>query len=296
VFLSAHSESLHSMSEQMNALNKLKMIFYCFYFVAFMTLYLCDKFQVRNERNKAREESKMLRTKLESALKETNAIKREKLELEAQNDQLKKEMERIHLLLLKHAGTWDHELLEALESEDPEHDVSSKTVDGGSAIGSSSSQNVPELAVNSVSGDLFHLNESLQSRPEREHGDSLVIDKDSCIEEYILQGAVPKHAVEMYVTTKENAVDRDVDGLDHASRDELGLAVCSEVTQTLNKTEVILDFQCRINDDALPMNRRFSQQAVSDLPSPDKEHLLQKLSMLQLRLDEASKTVQAERE
>ena len=86
-----------------------------------------NEFQVRNERNKAREESKMLRTKLESALKETNAIKREKLEMETQNDQLKKEMERIHLLLLKHAGQWDHELLEALESEDPEHDVSSKT-------------------------------------------------------------------------------------------------------------------------------------------------------------------------
>jgi hypothetical protein len=44
------------------------------------------------------------------------------------------------------------------------------------------------------------------------------------------------------------------------------------------------------------MSRGFSQQADSDLPSPDKEHLLQKLSMLQLRLDEASKTVQAERE
>ncbi|PNF27638.1 Coiled-coil domain-containing protein 102A [Cryptotermes secundus] len=207
--------------------------------------------KVRNERNKAREESKMLRTKLESAFKEINAVKREKLEVEAQNDQLKKEMERIHLLLLKHAGQWDHELLEALESEDPEHDVSSKTVDIGSAVGSSSLQNVTELAANSLSADLFDLNESLQSRPEREHGDPLVIDKDSCIEEYILQGAVPRHAVEMYVAAKENAVDRDVDGLDHAD---------------------------------------------SDLPSPDKEHLLQKLSMLQLRLDEASKTVQAERD
>lgn len=253
-------------------------------------------FQVRNERNKAREESKMLRTKLESAFKEINAVKREKLELEAQNDQLKKEMERIHLLLLKHAGQWDHELLEALESEDPEHDVSSKTVDVGSAVGSSGLQNVTELAANSLSADLFDLNESLQSRPEREHGDPLVIDKDSCIEEYILQGAVPRHAVEMYVAAKENAVDRDVDGLDHVSRSDLGLDVSSELTQNLNKTEITLDFQCKTDDYTLPMNRQFSQQADSDLPSPDKEHLLQKLSMLQLRLDEASKTVQAERE
>lgn len=252
--------------------------------------------QVRNERNKAREESKILRTKLESAVKETNAIKREKLELENQNDQLKKEMERIHLLLLKHAGQWDQELLDALESEDPEHDVSLKTGDGGNAVGSSSLQNVAELTVGSVSADLFHLNESLQSRPEREHGDSLVIDKDSCIEEYILQGAVPRHAVEIYVTAKENAVDRDIDGLDDVSRDDLGLAVCGEVTQNINKSEVTFDFQCKTNDDTLTMSRGFSQQADSDLPSLDKEHLLQKLSMLQLRLDEASKTVQAERE
>lgn len=252
--------------------------------------------KVRNERNKAREESKMLRIKLESALKETNAIKREKLEMETENDQLKKEMERIHLLLLKHAGQWDHELLEALESEDPEHDVSSKTANGGSAVVTSSIQSVGEVAVNSLHTDIFGLNESLHSKPEREHGDPLVTNKDLCIEEYILQGAVPRHAVEMYVSAKENAVDRDVDGLVRANVDDLGLAVCTEVTQNLNKSEITVDFECKTNDDTLSMNRRFSQQTDSDLPSPDKEHLLQKLSMLQLRLDEASKTVQAERD
>lgn len=252
--------------------------------------------KVRNERNKAREESKMLRTKLESALKETNAIKREKLEMETQNDQLKKEMERIHLLLLKHAGQWDHELLEALECEDPGPDVSSKTANGGSAVVTSSLQIVGEVAVNSLHADIFGLNESLQSKPEREHGDPLVTNKDLCIEEYILQGAVPRHAVEMYVSAKENAVDRDVDGLVRASVDGLGVAVCSEVTQNINKSEVPSELECKTNDDTLSMNRRFCQQADSDLLSPDKEHLLQKLSMLQLRLDEASKTVQAERD
>ena len=100
----------------------------------------------------------------------------------------------------------------------------------------------------------------------------------------------------MYVSAKENAVDRDVDGLVPASVDDLGLAVCGEVTQNVNKSEGTVDFECKTNDDASSMSRRFSQQADSDLPSPDKEHLLQKLSMLQLRLDEASKTVQAERE
>jgi hypothetical protein len=100
----------------------------------------------------------------------------------------------------------------------------------------------------------------------------------------------------MYVSAKENAVDRDVDGLVRASVDGLGVAVCSEVTQNINKSEVPSELECKTNDDTLSMNRRFCQQADSDLLSPDKEHLLQKLSMLQLRLDEASKTVQAERE
>ncbi|PSN53412.1 hypothetical protein C0J52_21376 [Blattella germanica] len=252
--------------------------------------------KVRNERNKAREESKVLRTKLESALKETNSLKREKLEVESQNDQLKKEMERIHLLLLKHAGQWDQELLDALESEDPEHDISSKNTEVNNAVGTSSLPHLNPLVLDSEPSDLCTLDEALQSRPERDYNNPLVLDKDSCIEEYILQGAVPKHAVEMYINTKENAVDRDGDEFDDTSRDDLGLSVCSEVTQ--NKTDMLPpDFHCKGNDDSASVtSRRFSQQTDIDVLSLDKEHLLQKLSMLQLRLDEASKTVQAERD
>ncbi|KAL1130531.1 hypothetical protein AAG570_011777 [Ranatra chinensis] len=73
--------------------------------------------KVRNERNKAREEAKLLRSKLDSALKDANTYRREKQELESHNEQMRKELERIHLMLLKHAGQWDHQLLEALECE-----------------------------------------------------------------------------------------------------------------------------------------------------------------------------------
>lgn len=73
--------------------------------------------KVRNERNKAREECKQLRTKLETVLKESTTNKREKEELTQQNDLLKREVERIHILLLKHAGQFDSQILEAL-SED----------------------------------------------------------------------------------------------------------------------------------------------------------------------------------
>lgn len=60
--------------------------------------------QVRNERNKARDEAKQLRANLEAALKESDSYKREKNDLEMQITQLKKEMEKIHMLLMKHAG------------------------------------------------------------------------------------------------------------------------------------------------------------------------------------------------
>ena len=63
--------------------------------------------QVRNERNLARDEAKQLRVTLEAAVKESNSYKREKTDLEVQIGQLKKEMEKVHLMLIKHAGQFD---------------------------------------------------------------------------------------------------------------------------------------------------------------------------------------------
>ncbi|XP_059613909.1 coiled-coil domain-containing protein 102A isoform X2 [Phlebotomus argentipes] len=74
--------------------------------------------KVRTERNKARDEAKQLRSSLEAAIKESNSYKREKSELETQISQLKKEMERIHALLMKHAGQFDKNGLEAVDEPD----------------------------------------------------------------------------------------------------------------------------------------------------------------------------------
>lgn len=59
---------------------------------------------MRNERNKAREEAKMLKDNLDHAMKENSSIKREKQNLEQQNECLRKELEKVNLILLKHAG------------------------------------------------------------------------------------------------------------------------------------------------------------------------------------------------
>nr|CAD7195751.1 unnamed protein product [Timema douglasi] len=261
--------------------------------------FIIGEMWVRNERNKAREESKMLRTKLEMAVKETNSFKREKLELETQNDQLKKEMEKIHLLLLKHAGQWDQHFLEALGEDNLERDAGASVPksplgeNGHSPLHHTSSLGATtELAVNSVSADLYGLNEATPGEIDID-----LNDRDSCIEEYVLQGAVPKHAVELYDVGKDNATDQGrCENEVNVNGDDDILTLYEEVSQSLNKSEQFQDVQIKMNNTVLALERRFHQQTDVDLPSPDQEHLLQKLSMLQLRLDEASKTIQAERD
>ncbi|XP_054275356.1 coiled-coil domain-containing protein 102A isoform X2 [Macrosteles quadrilineatus] len=198
--------------------------------------------KVRNERNKAREEAKMLRSKLDASLKDINTYKRERQELEAQNEQMRKELEKIHLLLLKHAGQWDHKLLEALESVDSEKDISTDD----------------------------HANENTTTGED----DRTSAEKDSGIEEYVLQGAVPKHAVELY-DGKDSLLERDIDCDSNTVGDHDTLSTIGTDAESL-------------------MKRTCKKDAF--VSSPDEEEMRQKLSMLQLRLDEATKTLQVERE
>lgn len=138
--------------------------------------------QVRNERNMARDEAKQLRSNLEAAIKESNSYKREKNELEIQISQLKKEMEKIHMMLMKHAGQFDRSNLGSLDEPDREGRLNSS----------------PEL----ISQSEAHKN-SEDGLVTKAGGESRDLD----IEEYILQGAVPKHAVELYLDKGEQVFD-----------------------------------------------------------------------------------------
>ncbi|XP_076762912.1 coiled-coil domain-containing protein 102A isoform X3 [Xylocopa sonorina] len=169
--------------------------------------------KVRNERNMAREEAKMLRAKLEIAVKDANSYKHECQELELQNDQLKKEMEKIHMILLKHAGQFDQQIFTVLESD-------------------------PQLRSTLGSHNIL---------PDRD------------IEEYVLQGAVPKHAVELYKESSINSLDKDIARL---------VADSSSI------------------EDSIEKNR----------PSCTDESYVQKILILQHKLDEAAKTISTERE
>lgn len=194
--------------------------------------------KVRSERNKARDEAKQLRSKLDVALKDSNSFKREKQEFELQNEQLKKEIEKIHLLLLKHAGQFDSQLFEAL-GEDPLRDLSFHQ-NHDSPV-----KNCEDLQNGILGTSLVTCDSTSTSLLE--------FEKDGCIQEYVLQGAVPRQVLEIERKALEN--EGITNGFDSKS-----------------------------------------DKASSRKDDYDEDYLLQKMSMLQLRLEEATKTLQIERE
>lgn len=122
--------------------------------------------KVRNERNLAREEVKQLRSTLEGAMKESHSYVREKREMESQITQLKREMEKIHMSLIKHAGQ---------AGQHKERDISGSPIDQMSTDGLKN--------VNSEDGLVT------KARSFAEDSDS---NSKLEIEEYVLQGAMPK--------------------------------------------------------------------------------------------------------
>lgn len=209
--------------------------------------------KVRNERNAARDEAKALRAKLEIAVKDANNFKHESQELELRNEQLKKEMEKIHMILLKHAGQFDRQIFTILES-DPRLRATfglDERLEFYSNVESSDALNIQR--------------DRLSCKTLREVSDAALGGRDIMperdIEEYVLQGAVPKHAVELYKESSSNSLDKNIAKLvdSNAKKD------------TLEKQRLSLDM--------------YNEESVT-----------QKMSTLQLKLEEATKTISVERE
>lgn len=214
--------------------------------------------KVRNERNKAREEAKVLRTKLEIAIKDGNAFKHEKQEIELQNEQLKREMEKIHMILLKHAGQFDQQIISILESDPRLRDALG--VDELLEV-YNNVQQTEKIGPLLTQKDLFSMNNSTDE-PSAKSDIVEAVAHDRDIEEYVLQGAVPKHAVELYKESSIDTLDRDMIKL---------VGETKAMQDKLDKRQSIID-------------------------ASDEEFLMQKMSMLHLRLEEATKTISAERE
>jgi len=206
--------------------------------------------KVRNERNAARDEAKVLRTKLEIAVKDANTFKHESQELELQNEQLKKEMEKIHIILLKHAGQFDQQIFTILES-DPQLRA---TLGLDEQLEFYNNDEPGDLL--SARRDMLTCENSRETTNVASVSHGIMPDRD--IEEYVLQGAVPKHAVELYKESPNNPLDTKT-------------VMSSSRKDTLEEQQSLLD-------------------AYQD------ESLTQKMSALQLKLDEATRTISVERE
>ncbi|KAH1008753.1 hypothetical protein HUJ05_009281 [Dendroctonus ponderosae] len=198
--------------------------------------------KVRNERNKAREECKQLRTKLETSVKEASGHKRDKDEVEAQNDQLKREIEKIHLLLLKHAGQFDSQIFEAL-GEDPLKDFAF-----------SNGSPVKEAPCKELKGI---------TSPSRD----LLIDRE-----------------------RQNGVSSSQSNPECDSTGPLE----AEINGRTSDSNLRLDDEVESLRGAVP--KKLCDLGAKSLAIMDEENALQQISMLQLKLEEASKTITIERE
>lgn len=154
-------------------------------------------------------------------MKDSHSSKREKHDLESQITQLKKEMEKIHMCLMKHAG----------QHKEPEREISGSPIDQLSNDGLKN--------VNSEDGLVT------KARSFSENGNSSDGGKLD-IEEYVLQGAMPK------------------------------------------KVEV--DFEDK------HLLQKLKTSTKSDDAEDDHDYLTQKIKMLQLRLDDAQKAINCEKE
>lgn len=206
--------------------------------------------KVRNERNKARDEAKQLRASLETAIKESNSYKREKNELETQITQLKIEKDKIHMMLMKYAGQM------IVNPEEPERDEREH---------GKCSPDISSDGLKNVNSEDGLVTKSLT----RENGGG---KRDLDLEEYILQGAVPKHVIESM-----------------RSEGKISIRVACKLDSELVMTFLFVEDRRNSAEE-----RRLIQQLSKD--ECDEEYLVQQMSMLQLKLDDSRKAIQMERE
>lgn len=209
--------------------------------------------KVRTERNKAREEVRLLRTKLEMAAKEIDGLKREKQDLESEVDKTKRGVAC------------------KARSRDHSHD--------SSGSGPCSIHSVPERDVPTLKGPPEKpTTESRMSYPiglltveERDFGSLVQQEKDRAA---LLSAPHPSPNMEFFDAILKSSTD--------------------PVSKSDSALEKNLSSMQRIEKES---RKKINQELLwEEMASPDVEYMEQRVSELRLRLDEASKTILAERE
>ncbi|GFY38539.1 coiled-coil domain-containing protein 102B [Trichonephila inaurata madagascariensis] len=202
--------------------------------------------KVRTERNKAREETRVLRGKLEVAAKECNTLKREKQDLYSQIERLKKE---------------------------------NQLFNGNEEFIDEKKEDIPYTGQNKE-----------RVIPERDVGPG---DKMTDLGDALITNALPK------ATKDDNEDDENVE----ISSTVVEVSDCTHTNPDLQFLDKFLKQDCKepLTISTIPgMNEkkgsRLSNRGIEDFNIPVQELTEQKMAMLQLRLDEASKTIIAERQ
>ncbi|XP_026481848.1 coiled-coil domain-containing protein 102A isoform X2 [Ctenocephalides felis] len=163
--------------------------------------------KVRNERNKAIEETKALKAKLEEALKDTNTIKRDKNELEQQINLLKKELESMQIGGTKTGNKYDNHLLDALES-DLICDLAQ----------SNARPNISQLEFEMINNDNGHEN-NVELNGSSAGPSVMNFKNKNCrsknqTDEYILQSGLTKHGVELFKDGAHSEISEKMDSME----------------------------------------------------------------------------------
>ncbi|XP_035217089.1 coiled-coil domain-containing protein 102A-like isoform X3 [Stegodyphus dumicola] len=205
--------------------------------------------KVRTERNKAREESRVLRGKLEVTAKECNTLKREKQELYLQIERLKKENQLF-------SGKQDYiddkkdDLLLYSGVQITERVAAERDVGPGDKIPDS--------------------NESLLNEPSSKSFNQDNVDEENTeVSSTIVEISEPSQTTNQDLQFLDKLLQRD----------------CKE-SITISTIPTVNEKKCS----------RLSHRGIEDFNVPVQELTEQKLAMLQLRLDEATKTIIAERQ
>ncbi|XP_076348219.1 uncharacterized protein LOC143245850 [Tachypleus tridentatus] len=215
--------------------------------------------KVRTERNRAREEARVMRGKLEAATKELNTLKREKQEVESENAKLQKE-------------------LHFLQTQKTTGDGYKKEESNFNSISSS----VGERVV--AERDVSHPEKPAVDVPASESAFlSTTLDSFSTCNK-----SVTKPEGTALSQLSSQTVSQDLEFLDKLfhSKDSQPTSISH------NSGSAFSSF----SSDSKDRKSRTEQKLIENVCSPVQELVDQRVSMLQLRLDEATKTILAERQ
>lgn len=183
--------------------------------------------EVRDERNKAKKDTKVLKSKLESAVKDLYTYKQEFQNAEKQNFVLKKELRKFHSALLNNPDQFDKKIISDLDTQLK------------SSLGTDELCNNIENSENLM---FFSLKKEFSDCKNSSKDDSA--DDQSILDKDLSLGAVPKHSSES-------------------------------------------------SKDTSPLSQ---EKRHSKLDFSDEEALLQKMTMLNVKLEDAMKTISTEKE